>query len=106
MRFDNNSIFVCRCLYFFRYMHGRPCSKSDDNSTVDSLEMPIPSSSVGRTRRTGLLTVMERPPGKNVKNHLHCHSYCANLIKFQCISEILTHIHTNTHFTCINRNQN
>lgn len=46
-------------------MHDRGCSKSDDNSVVDPLEMPIPSTSGGRTRRTGLLTVMERPPGKN-----------------------------------------
>lgn len=66
-----------------RYMHGRGCSKrhtvgcTDDlsvNQTGQSMEpplahSPIPSSSAtgqsGRTRRTGLLTVMERPPGKN-----------------------------------------
>lgn len=68
-----------------RYMHGRGCSKrhtvgcTDDlsvNPTVQSMEppvahSPIPSTSSmvqggpsGRTRRTGLLTVMERPPGK------------------------------------------
>lgn len=68
-----------------RYMHGRGCSKrhtvgcTDDlsaNPAAHSLEppvahSPIPSTSgmgqsvtSGRTRRTGLLTVMERPPGK------------------------------------------
>lgn len=67
-----------------RYMHGRGCSKrhtvgcTDDLSTNPGSQMepplahsPIPStsgmsqsSSSGRTRRTGLLTVMERPPGK------------------------------------------
>lgn len=52
-------------LYLTRYMHDRVCSKPDENSSTDPLEMPIPSSSGGRTRRTGLLTVMERPPGKN-----------------------------------------
>lgn len=58
-------------------MHGRGCSKrhtvgcTDDLSATtvaDSLEpslahSPAPSTG-GRTRRTGLLTVMERPPGK------------------------------------------
>lgn len=42
-------------------MHGR--TKTDEQGTVESLEMPVPSTSGGRTRRTGLLTVMERPPG-------------------------------------------
>jgi serine/threonine-protein kinase SIK3 len=69
-----------------RYLHGRGCSKrhtvgcTDDlskNPSGQSMEpplahSPIPStssgisqgtSSSGRTRRTGLLTVMERPPG-------------------------------------------
>lgn len=67
-----------------RYMHGRGCSKrhtvgcTDDlskNPQGQSLEpplahSPVPSSSgiqgatgSGRTRRSGLLTVMERPPG-------------------------------------------
>lgn len=68
-------------LYQFRYMHGRGCSKrhtvgcTDDlspNGPVDSLEVPLPhspapSTSSGRTRRTGLLTVMERPPGMHTK---------------------------------------
>lgn len=45
-------------------MHGRLCSKTEENGAVDSLEMPVPTASGGRTRRTGLLTVMERPPGK------------------------------------------
>ncbi|XP_055309782.1 uncharacterized protein LOC129573368 isoform X2 [Sitodiplosis mosellana] len=45
-----------------RYMHGRMCSKTEENGAVDSLEMPVPTTSGGRTRRTGLLTVMERPP--------------------------------------------
>lgn len=45
----------------FRYMHGR--NKTDEQGNVESLEMPVPSTSGGRTRRTGLLTVMERPPG-------------------------------------------
>lgn len=45
-------------------MHGRLCSKTEENGAVDSLEMPVPTTSGGRTRRTGLLTVMERPPGK------------------------------------------
>ncbi|XP_065077211.1 serine/threonine-protein kinase SIK1 isoform X2 [Ochlerotatus camptorhynchus] len=62
-----------------RYMHGRGCTKrhtvgcTDDlsNSNATSMEppqahSPAPSSAGtsggGRTRRTGLLTVMERPP--------------------------------------------
>lgn len=45
-------------------MHGRLCPKPEENGAVDSLEMPVPTASGGRTRRTGLLTVMERPPGK------------------------------------------
>ena len=69
-----------------RYMHGRGCSKrhtvgcTDDLSKSPSQGMepplahsPIPSPSSmgqngtsGRTRRTGLLTVMERPPGKSL----------------------------------------
>lgn len=49
--------------FFIRYMHDH--TKTDDSSGVDSLDMPIPSSSGGRTRRTGLLTVTERPPGKS-----------------------------------------
>lgn len=54
-------------------MHGRACSKQlpDDTSVADSLEMPVPSTSGGRTRRTGLLTVMERPPGEICKNISH-----------------------------------
>lgn len=58
-------------------MHGRGCSKrhtvgcTDDlsaTSVTDPLEpslahSPAPSTG-GRTRRTGLLTVTERPPGK------------------------------------------
>lgn len=68
-----------------RYMHGRGCSKrhtvgcTEDlskNSAGQSMEPPLAHSpapspsgisqggSSGRTRRTGLLTVMERPPGK------------------------------------------
>lgn len=67
-----------------RYMHGRGCSKrhtvgctEDLSGNGQSMEpplahSPIPSisgmspnsASGGRTRRTGLLTVMERPPGK------------------------------------------
>lgn len=49
-------------------MHGRLCPKPEENGAVDSLEMPVPTASGGRTRRTGLLTVMERPPGKNKNN--------------------------------------
>lgn len=65
----------------FRYMHGRGCSKrytvgstdemlssaiTNDNTSEQSLShSPAPSTS-GRTRRTGLLTVMERPPGKQL----------------------------------------
>lgn len=47
-------------------MHGR-LTKAEENGAVDSLEMPVPTTSGGRTRRTGLLTVMERPPG------MQCH---------------------------------
>lgn len=68
-----------------RYMHGRGCSKRHTVGCTDDLSMsqagqcidppiahsPIPSTSgmsqggsSGRTRRTGLLTVMERPPGR------------------------------------------
>lgn len=68
-----------------RYMHGRGCSKRHTVGCTDDLSKnpagqcmepplahsPVPSSSgmsqsgsSGRTRRTGLLTVMERPPGK------------------------------------------
>lgn len=68
-----------------RYMHGRGCSKRHTVGCTDDLSKnpnspcmdppvahsPIPSTSGlqsgssggGRTRRTGLLTVMERPPG-------------------------------------------
>lgn len=46
-------------------MHGRLCPKTEENGGVDPLEMPVPTTSGGRTRRTGLLTVMERPPGKS-----------------------------------------
>lgn len=65
MRFINN-----------RYMHGRGCSKrhtvgcTDDLSAAsgaDALDPSLAHSPTptpgGRTRRTGLLTVMERPPG-------------------------------------------
>lgn len=71
-----------------RYMHGRGCSKRHTVGCTDDLSKnpsgqqsadqqighsPIPSpgisqgtaTSSGRTRRTGLLTVMERPPGKD-----------------------------------------
>ncbi|XP_070501371.1 uncharacterized protein Sik3 isoform X2 [Chironomus tepperi] len=71
-----------------RYMHGRGCSKRHTVGCTDDLSKnpsgqpttdqqighsPIPSpgisgqsgaSTSGRTRRTGLLTVMERPPGR------------------------------------------
>lgn len=69
-----------------RYMHGRGCSKRHTVGCTDDLsnnpvgqcmdpplavQSPVPSTSgmsqsgsSGRTRRTGLLTVMERPPGK------------------------------------------
>ncbi|XP_062544541.1 uncharacterized protein LOC134211571 isoform X3 [Armigeres subalbatus] len=64
-----------------RYMHGRGCTKrhtvgcTDDLSANNATTMeppqahsPAPSNSGtsggGRTRRTGLLTVMERPPGR------------------------------------------
>jgi hypothetical protein len=68
-----------------RYMHGRGCSKRHTVGCTDDLSKnpngqcmdpplahsPIPSTSgmsqsgtSGRTRRTGLLTVMERPPGR------------------------------------------
>jgi serine/threonine-protein kinase SIK3 len=63
-----------------RYMHGRGCSKRHTVGCTEDLSKsatgqgaeppiahsPIPTaqgSSSGRTRRTGLLTVMERPPG-------------------------------------------
>lgn len=65
-----------------RYMHGRGCSKrhtvgctDDFSKSPGGMEPPLahspipstsgmnPSGSSGRTRRTGLLTVMERPPG-------------------------------------------
>lgn len=46
-----------------RFMHGR-LTKAEENGAVDSLEMPVPTAAGGRTRRTGLLTVMERPPGE------------------------------------------
>jgi serine/threonine-protein kinase SIK3 len=73
-----------------RYMHGRGCSKRHTVGCTDEfsagkngdnsphmVNSPIPacspttsagastSGSGGRTRRTGLLTVMERPPGKS-----------------------------------------
>lgn len=60
-------------------MHGRGCLKrhtvgctedlSQSHMTVSEIDQqalghsPTPQSA-GRTRRTGLLTVMERPPGK------------------------------------------
>lgn len=50
-------------VFSYRFMHGR-LTKTEENGAVDSLEMPVPTASGGRTRRTGLLTVMERPPGE------------------------------------------
>lgn len=75
-----------------RYMHGRGCSKRHTVGCTDDLSnpggcpepplahSPIPSTSgmsqnvsSGRTRRTGLLTVMERPPGNlELKTLLAC----------------------------------
>lgn len=64
-----------------RYMQSRGCLKrhtvgctddlsSQSNSGSNTMDQnlshsPAPSTSSGRTRRTGLLTVMERPPGKD-----------------------------------------
>lgn len=67
-------------------MHGRGCQTRHTVSCTDDVTIlpiipsenlldpplahsPAPASSGGRTRRTGLLTVMERPPGikKNIK---------------------------------------
>lgn len=64
-------------------MHGRLCPKSEENGAVDSMEIPVPTASGGRTRRTGLLTVMERPPGKEdtahyFKCHSHTHSFATH----------------------------
>lgn len=80
-----------------RYMHGRGCSKrhtvgctediaaspvlvvNENLAEVPQIHSPAPSasSSGGRTRRTGLLTVMERPPGKllyiTLSRTLHAH---------------------------------
>lgn len=39
-------------------------SNSNDNGMEASISAPSTSSGGNRTRRTGLLTVMERPPGK------------------------------------------
>lgn len=75
-----------------RYMHGRGYSKRHTVGCTDDLSKnpagqcmdpplahsPIPSTSgmnqsgsSGRTRRTGLLTVMERPPGRLATNSSH-----------------------------------
>lgn len=64
-----------------RYMHGRGCTKrntvgcTDDLPAVvsDPLDVPLahsPAPSSGRTRRTGLLTVTERPPGEKHKHKI------------------------------------
>lgn len=69
-------------------MHGRGCSKRhtvgctddlstsanpNDSTTEQSLShSPAPSTS-GRTRRTGLLTVMERPPGRQYIFYIFSH---------------------------------
>lgn len=82
-----------------RYMHGRGCSKrhtvgcTDDLSSGKSSDThsPVPScspttnagnpaSSSGRTRRSGLLTVMERPPG--MSNSLVSKTLIASFIVF------------------------
>lgn len=75
-----------------RYMHGRGCSKRHTVGCTEDLSKnpagqcmdpplahsPIPSTSgmnqsgsSGRTRRTGLLTVMERPPGRLAMKTFH-----------------------------------
>lgn len=68
-----------------RYMHGRGCSKRHTVGCTDDLSKnpsgqnmeppplahspsPAGGTTSGRTRRTGLLTVMERPPGMRINN--------------------------------------
>lgn len=66
------------------YMHGRGCLKRHTVGCTDDLSQPSSSAgspmepphghspaptSGGRTRRTGLLTVMERPPGNLLLLH-------------------------------------
>lgn len=82
-----------------RYMHGRGSNKRHTVGCTDDLSgeppmahSPIPSTSTaganqsmagssgssgGRTRRTGLLTVMERPPGNYIKKEF-CMQYWLN----------------------------
>lgn len=82
-------------------MHGRLCPKPEENGAVDSLEMPVPTASGGRTRRTGLLTVMERPPGKKK----HYTGYFIRFILFYALQSppcmqntpFLPHIHIQHH---------
>lgn len=79
-------------------MHGRGCSKrhtvgctddlssssaSPNDSTTEQLlsHSPAPSTS-GRTRRTGLLTVMERPPGEQFTCFVYSHVVVAWTIVF------------------------
>ncbi|CAH0548609.1 unnamed protein product [Brassicogethes aeneus] len=51
-----------------RYMQGRGQNKRHTMaSTEDVHNLQSPTASGGRTRRTGLLTVMERPPGREQK---------------------------------------
>lgn len=91
-----------------RYMHGRGSNKrhtvgcTDDYSEPIVANSPIPSTSSaganqsgiagsgnatgGRTRRTGLLTVMERPPGNFFCSTIyHMHEKIASLISFNLL---------------------
>lgn len=83
-----------------RYMHGRGCSKRHTVGCTDDLSKnpsgqcmepplahsPVPSGmsqggSSGRTRRSGLLTVMERPPG-NKAIKLMFETFCFSFFFF------------------------
>lgn len=87
-----------------RYMHGRGSNKRHTVGCTDDYDLepsiahsPIPSTSGatnqgcvggavgssgggGRTRKSGLLTVMERPPGMTFKNSYKCMTFYGFLI--------------------------
>lgn len=107
-----------------RYMYGRGCSKRHTVGCTDDLSKnpagqcmdpplahsPIPSTSgmnqsgsSGRTRRTGLLTVMERPPGRLATKSSHptfaLVSFLSCTLK-KTILLLFLFSHFNLHFRC------
>lgn len=83
-------IYSLLMFFFFRYMHGRKGDElaASPNANENSMEpsIPAPSTSGSRTRRTGLLTVMERPPGMFFSRLFFFWVAIAKLIRFYIVS--------------------